>query len=91
MYGVKKSGGQSDVINQSDFTKMFGGNNNELALIKTLMNAGSGQPAQRASSQMKNQKFMDKTGTRYNKKPPIRNHPGLSNGFKKNTENTSTP
>ena len=42
-------------MNQNDFTKMFGGNSNELALIKTLMNAG-GEPAQRAQSQMKREK-----------------------------------
>ena len=28
-------------MNQNDFTKIFGGNSNEMALIKTLMNAGA--------------------------------------------------
>ena len=42
-YGVKKAPKDTN-ISQSDFTKMFGGNSNELALIKTLMNA-SGEPS----------------------------------------------
>ena len=53
-YGVKKA--PKENISQADFTKMFGGNSNELALIKSLMNA-SGQPTEmRATSQIKKDK-----------------------------------
>ena len=47
-YGAKKA--PKDNISQADFTKMFGGNSNEMALIKTLMNAGAEPTQTRAHS-----------------------------------------
>ena len=53
--GAKKA--PKENISQADFTKMFGGNSNELALIKTLMNSGGEPPQTRAHSQLRKEKL----------------------------------